>query len=79
MSEITDHDLLIQLHENITLNFAQVKADIKDLKDGTSNQLMDHEGRIRSVEAFKWKLVGINAAISGGIAIAALVIAFFSR
>jgi hypothetical protein len=45
-----DHDLLIKLHENIDLNFRQVKADIKDLKDGTSNQLNDHEARIKDLE-----------------------------
>jgi len=45
-----DHDLLIKLHENIDLNFRQVKADIKDLKDGTSNQLNDHERRLKDLE-----------------------------
>ena len=45
-----DHDILVRLHENIELNFRQVKADIKDLKDGTSNQLADHEARIKDLE-----------------------------
>lgn len=48
-----DHDILVRLHENIELNFRQVKADIKDLKDGTSNQLTDHEKRIQFIERYK--------------------------
>ena len=48
-----DHDLLIELHENIELNFKQVKADIKDLKDGTSRQIDDHEVRIKTLELWR--------------------------
>jgi hypothetical protein len=41
-----DHDLLIELKARMD----GLKADIKDLKDGTSAQIADHETRITAVE-----------------------------
>ena len=46
ISKMSDHDLLITMHEQIK----GIKADIKELKDGTSIQLHDHETRIRNNE-----------------------------
>lgn len=45
-ANMTDHDLLITLHEQIK----NVRTDIKDLKDGTGSKLTDHEARIRVLE-----------------------------
>ena len=41
-SKMNDHDLLITMHEQIK----NIRADIKDLKDGTSLTLSDHEKRL---------------------------------
>jgi hypothetical protein len=46
INKMSDHDLLITMHEQIR----GLKADIKDLKDGTSAELNDHEIRIKSLE-----------------------------
>ena len=46
-----DHDLLIELKTRIE----GIKADIKDLKDGTSTQINDHENRLNSLESAKSK------------------------
>jgi len=45
--QMTDHDILITIVEQIK----GIKSDIKELKDGTSSILDDHENRIRSVES----------------------------
>lgn len=42
-----DHDLLIELKTRLEA----LKNDIKDLKDGTSTQINDHELRITAMEA----------------------------
>lgn len=59
ISNMTDHDLLITMHEQIK----GIKSDIKDLKDGTSAKLMDHEVRIRRLEFWGAILVGISYAL----------------
>lgn len=41
-----DHDLLIRIETRME----GLKADIKELKDGTSTQLIDHETRIKKLE-----------------------------
>jgi pyruvate-formate lyase-activating enzyme len=46
-----DHDLLIELKTRIE----GIKADIKDLKDGTSTQINDHENRLNTLESAKSK------------------------
>ncbi len=46
MGETSDHDLLVGL--NVRLE--DIKADIKELKDGVSSKLENHEVRIRSLE-----------------------------
>lgn len=45
-TNMSDHDLLITMHEQIK----NVRNDIKDLKDGTGAKLDDHETRLRSLE-----------------------------
>lgn len=41
-----DHDLLIENRVDVR----DIKKDIKDIKDGISAQLNDHEGRIKKLE-----------------------------
>lgn len=53
---MSDHDLLITLHEQIK----NVRADIKDIKDGTSTKLEDHEKRLRKQEEFAQNWQGRN-------------------
>ena len=50
----TDHDLLIQLHEQIK----QVRVDIKELSDGTSVRVLDHEQRLRRLEMWGSMAIG---------------------
>lgn len=57
-----DHDLLITLDTKIT----GIKDDIKDLKDGTSTKINEHEIRIFNLESIKSKqgifiTIGISA------------------
>ena len=56
-----NQDLLIKftrLEENVSMNFQQVKDAIKELKDGTTAIINDHELRIRSIESKIWIMVG---------------------
>jgi pyruvate-formate lyase-activating enzyme len=46
-----DHDLLIELKTRLEA----LKNDIKDLKDGTSTQINDHENRLNTLESAKSK------------------------
>lgn len=57
--KMSDHDLLITMHEQIK----GIKADIKDLKDGTSTKLQDHENRIRRIELYGAIAVGASYAL----------------
>lgn len=68
----TDHDALITLIAEVR----QVRYDIKDLKDGITAQIDDHEIRIRAQEAFRWKLIGINSAVSFTITVLGVLAAF---
>ena len=43
---VTDHDLITRLDVKLD----NLKVDIADLKSGTSNQIADHEGRIKMLE-----------------------------
>ena len=56
----SDHDLLVTLHEQVK----QIRVDIKDLKDGTSTTILDHENRIRFIEKYVWGAVGIIGLIN---------------
>lgn len=56
---VSDHDLLIQLGEQIK----QVRTDIKDLSDGTASKVSDHESRIRRIEMWGFMAIGALAFI----------------
>lgn len=45
-----DHDLLIKLDANFETFLKQYHLDVKELKDGTSKQLADHEIRLAKLE-----------------------------
>lgn len=45
-TNLEDHNLLITMHEQIK----QLRIDIRDLKDGTSAKIQDHEMRLRRLE-----------------------------
>jgi len=49
----TDHDLLVVLNERVG-----------SLKLAVENRAMDHEGRIRAIEARQWVFAGGATAIS---------------
>lgn len=65
IAHMNDHDLLVTMHEQIK----GIKNDIKDLKDGTSTKLTDHENRIRALEKWVWIAIG-------GLAVMQLVLRF---
>ena len=58
-SKMNDHDLLITMHEQIK----NIRADIKDLKDGTSLTLSDHEKRLRRLELWGAIAIGCMYAV----------------
>lgn len=55
-----DRDLLITMHEQIK----NIRVDIKEIKDGTSLKLEDHEMRLREIEKFKDNWTGRNAVLA---------------
>lgn len=57
---MSDHDLLITMHEQIK----NIRQDIKEIKDGTSDKLNDHEIRLREIEKFKENWTGRNAILA---------------
>lgn len=59
LSQMNDHDLLVTMHEQIK----GIKADIKELKDGTSTKLSDHELRLRRLELWGGVMVGLSYAL----------------
>ena len=72
---MSDHDLLITMHEQIK----GIKGDIKDLKDGTSTKLTDHENRIRGLETSITAIKTYGAAGLILIGIAEFLITKFIR
>lgn len=58
-TKMNDHDLLVTMHEQIK----GIKDDIKDLKDGTSSQLTDHETRLRRLELWGAIALGVSYAL----------------
>lgn len=56
LSKMNDHDLLVTMHEQIK----GIKNDIKDLKDGTSIKLADHEARLRRLELYGAIAIGLS-------------------
>lgn len=54
---MNDHDLLITIHEQVK----GVRKDMASAADGYRYQLNDHETRIRMIEKWTWKLIGMVA------------------
>lgn len=52
-----DHDLLIALNTEMRL----LREDIKEMKNGNSITLQDHEARLRFIERYMWMALGILA------------------
>ena len=46
----TDHDLLVTLNTKFEIFIKSYAEDMKDLKDGISTKIADHELRINSIE-----------------------------
>jgi hypothetical protein len=63
-----DHDLLIELKTRME----SLKDDIKDLKDGTTVKIADHETRLFALEGVKSKQ---NTLLTIGIALLTVVAA----
>lgn len=59
MEHQSDHDLLIRVDENVK----NLITEIKDMKDGTSAQLLDHETRIRRLELWGAIALGLSYAL----------------
>lgn len=53
-----DRDLLVELRTEVVA----IRADIKDIKDGTATKLSDHEIRIRRLET--WGSIGIGISLA---------------
>jgi len=68
---ITDHDLLIVLKTKME----DLKQDIRDLKDGTSARITNHEARLTSLEVSKTRQ---NTAMGIGIAILTTLVGLLS-
>lgn len=63
VSSSGDHDLLVELKTTM----AGVKADIKDLADGTTKTIADHEQRIRNIEKQSDDFGNIKKVVYGAI------------
>ena len=61
----TDHDLLIELKSEMV----GLRADVKDLKDGTKERIRDHEVRLRFIERYMWLAIGALGLIEFGLQI----------
>lgn len=57
MDRTSDHDLLIRVDENVK----NLIIEIKDMRDGTSAQLTDHELRLRRLE--QWGFMALGALL----------------
>lgn len=59
VTNMNDHDLLVTMHEQIK----GIKNDIKDLKEGHNEKLLDHELRIRRLELWGAIAIGFSYAL----------------
>jgi hypothetical protein len=57
----SDHDVLIELRTEMR----GMRSDIKDLRNGTSERITDHELRLRALERRVW--IASGAATVAGI------------
>lgn len=74
----TDHDILISMRSENRLEFANMKNEMKEIKTTVNRIGDDHENRIRTLEAAKWKIIGIAMAFSAGITIAGVIAAYLA-
>ena len=58
-----DHDLLITLDTKVDA----LKDDIRNINDGTTKTLNDHEIRLRYLESWVWKAIGAMAVLEVAI------------
>ena len=60
MPEMNDHDAIVTLIAEVR----QLQVDIKDLKDGTSVKVTDHETRLRRLELWGGLAMGALYALN---------------
>ena len=70
MPQSQDHDLLIELRTEMR----GVREDIKDIKDGTADKLLDHETRIRTLEKQNDRWFGKQSVVATLVASAVALI-----
>lgn len=62
-SRTTDHDLLILLNQAVK----DLREEVRKMGDNISVTVGDHETRLRSLESFKWLIIGgLILAQAGG-------------
>jgi len=71
--QATDHDSIIRLEGKVD----QILVDIKELKNGFANKIVDLEKRVQSLEGLKTKMIGIGIAVSIAIGLFGLYIRSF--
>jgi hypothetical protein len=69
---LNDHDLLVELKTQMI----GIKEDIKDLKDGTSRQIADHEIRLNTLETSKIKQTVLLSIGTGILSILVSLLVF---
>ena len=66
----TDHDLIIRLDSKMD----DLKQDIKDLKDGTTTQIQDHEARLRTLEKEAEDHILVKKVVYGAVSFILLAV-----
>jgi hypothetical protein len=66
-----DHNLLVALHTSAQLNFEQIRKDIAELKDNTTNRISSLEDNVESLKLWRSWLAG--AIVVGGLVVCWLV------
>jgi hypothetical protein len=65
-----DHNLLVALHTSAQLNFEQIRKDIAELKDNTTNRISSLEDNVESLKLWRSWLAGaivVGAVVVGWI------------
>lgn len=57
-----DHDLMLELKTEFRIEMKGLKADIKDLKDGTTAKIESHDSRLDKLESWRVTLDGKEGA-----------------
>jgi len=73
----SDHDILISMRTEFRVRLENIENEIKNLKDNTQVTLSDHETRLRGVENWQWKVIGISIGISGMLSIVITIAAAY--